>query len=115
MYYIVSSVRFYIVISTSMFIIKKTIKIKNKAMNFFSFSVNTSFSERFPEKCSMFYSHVGHYKEKFESSFPSQKYWSCVTCIDCKCWHKAILVSNIAVWFSLAKICYSKLFLPIQL
>ena len=47
------------------------------------FSVNASFSERFPEKCSTFHSHVGHYKEKFECSFHSRKNWSCVTWIDC--------------------------------
>ena len=28
------------------------------------FSVNAPFSERFPEKCSTFHSHVGHYKLK---------------------------------------------------
>ena len=47
-------------------------------------SVNASFLERFPEKCSTFHSHVGHYKEKFECSFHSRKYWSRVTWIDCK-------------------------------
>ena len=35
------------------------------------YSVNSSFSERFPEKCLTFHSHVGHYKEKFECSFHS--------------------------------------------
>ena len=28
--------------------------------------VNAFFLERFPEKCSTFHSHVGHYTEKFE-------------------------------------------------
>ena len=28
--------------------------------------------------------HVGHYKEKFECSFHSRKYWFRVTWIDCK-------------------------------
>ena len=49
----------------------------------FFFSVNASFSERFPEKCPTFHSHVGHYKEKFECSFHSWKYCSRVTWIDC--------------------------------
>ena len=43
-----------------------------------------SFLERFPEKCSTFHSNIGHYKEKFECSFHSRKYWSRVTWIDCK-------------------------------
>ena len=30
------------------------------------FSVNASFSERFPEKSSRFHLNVGHYKEEFE-------------------------------------------------
>ena len=49
-----------------------------------SFSVNASFSERFPEKCSTFHSNVGHYKEKFKCSFHSRTYWSRVTSMDCK-------------------------------
>ena len=36
---------------------------------FFFFSVNVSFSERFPEKCSTFHSNAGHYKEEFKCSF----------------------------------------------
>ena len=51
---------------------------------FFFFSVNASFSERFPEKCPTFHSHVGHYKEKFQCSFHSWKYCSRVTWVDCK-------------------------------
>ena len=50
---------------------------------FFFFSVKASFSEGFPEKCSTFHSNVGHYKEKFERSFHSRKYWSRVTWLDC--------------------------------
>ena len=33
------------------------------------FSVNASFSERFPEKCPTFHSHVGHYKENWNVHF----------------------------------------------
>ena len=47
------------------------------------FSVNASFSERFPEKCPTFHSHVGHYKEKFECLFHSWKDCSRVTWVDC--------------------------------
>ena len=44
--------------------------ILNLFFFFFFFSViNASFSERFPEKCSTFHSHVGHYKDKFEVHF----------------------------------------------
>ena len=43
------------------------------------FPVNTSFLERFAEKCSTFHSNAGHCKEDFECSFHSQKYWSHVT------------------------------------
>ena len=42
-----------------------------------------SFSERFPEKCSTVHSNARHYKEGFECSFHSRKYWSRVTWIDC--------------------------------
>ena len=48
------------------------------------FSVNASFSKRFPEKCSRFHANAGHYKEEFECSFHSRKYWSRVTWIDCQ-------------------------------
>ena len=50
------------------------------------FSVNASFLEGFPEKCSTFHPNAGHYKEEFEFSFQSRKYWSRVTGIDCKVW-----------------------------
>ena len=43
------------------------------------FPVNASFSERFPEKCPTFHSHVGHYKERIECSFHSWKYWAGLT------------------------------------
>ena len=46
-------------------------------------SVKASFLERFPEKCSTFHSNAGHYKEEFDGSVPSRKYWSRVTWIDC--------------------------------
>ena len=59
------------------------ITIVSQVFWIFSFSVNASFSERFPEKCSTFHSHVGHYIEKFECSFHSRKYWSRVRWIDC--------------------------------
>ena len=47
------------------------------------FSVDASFSERFPEKCSTLHSNAGHYKEEFECLFHSLKYWSRVMWIDC--------------------------------
>ena len=59
------------------------ITIASQVFWIFYFSVDVSFSERFPEKCSTFHSHVGHNKEKFECSFHSRKYWSRVTWIDC--------------------------------
>ena len=48
------------------------------------FSVNASFSERFPEKSSTFHSNAGRYKEEFECSFHSWTYWSRITWINCK-------------------------------
>ena len=53
------------------------------------FSVNASFSKRFPEKCSRFHANAGHYKEELECSFHSRKYWSRVTWIDCQNYMKA--------------------------
>ena len=61
---------------------------------FFFFSLNASFSERFAEKCSRFYSNAGHYKDEFECSFPSRKYWSRVTLTDCKCKHNFIMFKH---------------------
>ena len=59
-----------------------TILLFPKYFEYIFFSVNATFSERFPGKCSIFHSNAGHYKEKF-SSFHTRKYWSCVTWIDC--------------------------------
>ena len=41
----------------------KYFKNNNCFPSILKFSVNASFSERFPEKCSRFRSNAGHYKE----------------------------------------------------
>ena len=56
------------------FLFIKYFKTVSEVFRFF-FSFNASFSERFPENSSRFYSNVGHYKEEFECSFHSRKYW----------------------------------------
>ena len=60
------------------------------------FLVNASFLERFPEKCSTFYSNARPYKEWFECSFRSQKYWPCVN-------NRVHLLNKAAIFYDL---CY---------
>ena len=54
------------------------------------FLVNAFFRIDF-QKCLTCHSHVVHYKEKFECSFNSWKYWSRVTWIDCNSFHPSIM------------------------